>query len=132
MGIVRWSNSKEKHHTNRFFKSGKREERCFSESPKIRRDSDGDLVRQDVGLATTDFFKMLVSGNQKSQNEALGTLDPIRKKQMYKKLASQKHFMMPLEMKQLKNALQKEDHLKGGQSEFLIQDFSRIEGKNPE
>jgi hypothetical protein len=37
--------------------------------------------------------------------------------------------MLPLEMKQIKNALQREEELIGMQSQLLIQDFSRIKGE---
>ena len=62
---------------------------CFSESPKRRKDSEGDLITPDVGLATTNFFKSLVN-QKKNENKSttkLNNLDPIQKKEMYKKLS---------------------------------------------
>jgi len=127
MGIVQYDYKKQ----SKVSWKNRKANPCFSQSPKIRVDSDGDTITADVGLATTDFFKKLVIGNRKEEVEAikLNSLDPNQKKDMYNKISCQKHYMLPSEMTQLKKALRKEDILNSGQSEFLIQDFSNIQGK---
>ena len=89
-----------------------------------------ELLNKDVGFDTTDFFKSLIT--KKTDNLAkLKDLDPDQKKDIIAKLSSQKHFMMPLEIKQLKNALQKEDFQAEESANILFQDCSNIPGSNP-
>jgi hypothetical protein len=130
MGIVQWDvgNQKMKIKTSR---KGIDKDRCFSQSPKRRVDSEGDVIVTDVGFATTDFFKRLISGDKKEEQEQIkiSDLDPDQKKLMYQKMSGQKHFMLPLEMTQLKNALRREEQLTLGQNELLIQDYSKIHGE---
>lgn len=81
-------------------------------------------------MDTTDFFKSLIT--KKNENtEKLKDLDPDQKEDMIKSLSSQKYFMMPLEIKQLKNALQKERACEEEIDNTLFQDGSKIPGLNP-
>ena len=73
----------------------------FSHSPQRNIDSDGDFIKRDVGLDTTDFFKSLIT-KKNEKEEKLKDLDPNQKKDMIKSISAQKYFMMPLEIKQLK------------------------------
>ena len=104
----------------------------FSESPRESIDSDGDIVKLDVGYETTDYFKALLTGtNAHDKNEKLKDLDPDQKKKIFERLSSEKHFMMPFEIKQIKNALQKEEIQNASMNNLFIQDFSNIQGASP-
>ena len=85
----------------------------------------------DVKYETTDFFKTLV-GDKRSESTThnLGQLNPDQKKKVLDQLSSQKHFMLPYEIKQLKSALKAEE-LNSASNPLLIKEFSDIDGNSP-
>jgi hypothetical protein len=129
MGIVRWDPNKQRKSGVQTVQTSAKPEQCFSESPKRRKDSDGEFIVPDVGLATTSFFKNLVKGKKYTQSSSnLHGLNPDQKKKMLRDMSLKEHFMTPFEMKQIKNAFQKEDELIGMHSQIFMQNLSRIKG----
>lgn len=104
---------------------------CFSEEPKPHETHpEESIIDNGPGLESTEFFKTLVGETkEKKQIAKLSSMNPIERKKVLNEMSKQRHFMLPLEIKQLKKALQAEDQLSS--SPLLIKDFSKIDGKSP-
>ena len=89
------------------------------------------MTPSDLAFETAKYFKSIANGTQtKAQIESMQELNPDQKKRVLAKLKKQKHFMLPMEIKQLKSALMQEEFTSQSKA-LLIKDFSNIEGKTP-